>query len=190
MNQLTVDDAHKRHSTIVQLRGMGEMIFLKLGKELYEFENDRCYTTLGYASFNSYLADPDVDISPRTAYRLKAVYKKYILEMSLPPEAVASIGYTKLSMIAPQVDKDNVDEWIAKAETLSRADIIKELKDGDPNYNEPPIVKLLDNVRVLWFKDMNDDNVDTISLTLTDVKLVQQGSRVSVSGRLVDQNEE
>ena len=165
---------------------MGETIFLELGRELFEFERDKCYQTLNYHSFNSYLASSGVDISPRTAYRLKAVYKKYVLEMELEPLTLVTAGYTKLSMIAEQVDENNVSEWIAKAETLSRADIIRELKDGDPDYKEPPLVKLLDVMNITYW--LNE--FDTATVRITDCKLVQQGSRVSVSGRLVDQQED
>ena len=185
MNQLTTaNDAHARHRRIVELRDMGETIFLQLGKELYEFEKHRDYAALGYASFNSYLADPDVDISPRTAYRLKAVYSKYILEMSLPPEAVAGIGYTKLSMISSQVTSDNAEEWLVKAGTLSRSDIIRELKDNDVNYQEPPIVRLLD-----WMHLGYAIGERSALVKLEDVKLVQQGVYVTVTGTLVQNND-
>ena len=76
-----------------------------------------------------------------------------------------------------QVDSDNVDEWIAKAETLSRADIIRKLKDNDVNYQEPPIVKLLNMAQVSYITD------DTTNLIiLTNVKIVQQGIYVTVTG--------
>ena len=187
MNQLTVDAAHKRHLHLVDLRNMGETIFLELGKELFEFERDRCYTTLNYHSFNSYLASSGVDISPRTAYRLKSVYKKYVLEMELEPMTLVAAGYTKLSMIAEQVDENNVDEWIAKAETLSRADIIRELKDGDENYKEPPMVKLLDEIRIDYNIGALVEHRVFVS-KIRNVKMVQQGKRVTITGTLVEVN--
>lgn len=183
MLEVTATTAHARHTRLVELRNLGETIFLELGRELFEFERDRCYTILNYHSFNSYLASSGVDISPRTAYRLKAVYKKYVLDLDLPPLSLVAAGYTKLSMIAEQVDSDNVSEWIAKAETLSRADIIRELKDNDVNYQEPPIVKLLDSAKV-W--STIEDRIH-FSIELCDVKLVKQGKLVTLTGRLADE---
>ena len=180
-------DAHNRHLHLVDLRNMGETIFLELGRELYEFERDRCYKALDFDSFNSYLASSGVDISTRTAYRLKAVYKKYVLDLGLAPLSLVAAGYTKLSMIAPQVDSSNAADWLAKAETLSRADIIRELKDGDPNYQEPPIIRFLDDIRI-------DYNIGAIAehrvfvSKLKDVKMVQQGKYVTITGTLVEIN--
>jgi len=186
LNQLTTaNDAHARHLRLVDLRNMGETIFLELGRELFEFERDKCYQVLGYASFNSYLADPDIDISPRTAYRLKSVYKKYILDLALPPATLVGAGYTKLSMISSQVDEDNVDAWLVKAGTLSRADIIKELKDNDANYQEPPLIRLLDVMQLSYSLSRETMTIET----LTNVKYVQQGNYVTVTGNLVQNRE-
>ena len=123
-----------------------------------------------------------MDISTRTAYRLKAVYKKYVLDLGLEPLSLVASGYTKLSMIAEQVDSDNAAEWLAKAETLSRSDIIRELKDNDVNYQEPTIVKLLDSMHLSYFNSGTD--VDATMLLLSEVKLVQQGKLVTLTGRL------
>ena len=180
MNQLTANAAHTRHLRLVELRNMGETIFLELGRELFEFERDKCYQALDYTSFNSYLASSGVDISTRTAYRLKAVYKKYVLDMGLEPLSLVAAGYTKLSMIAPQVSSDNAAEWLAKAETLSRADIIRELRDGDPDYHLPPLVRLLDEIRLTYESSWTAFT----TIELSSAKLVKQGKHITVTGTI------
>ena len=139
MNAIETNAAWERHCRIVTLRNQAERTFLELGEELYWFEKERQYETLGHDSFNAYLADPEVDISRAMAYRLKGVYEKYILELSVDKDGIAArllpVGADKLDAIRPYVDEDNVDEWLDKAATLSRSDLRQEIKE---TFNPPP----------------------------------------------------
>ena len=90
--------ALQRHRRIVGLKHLGEQTFLGLGQELYHFEREKQYLLLDYPSFNSYLADPDINIAPRTAYRLKGVYQKYILEMGMEPDRLRLIWASAAGM--------------------------------------------------------------------------------------------
>jgi N6-adenosine-specific RNA methylase IME4 len=138
MSELTIDgktgevvpttDAYQRHEKIKELRDLAVATFLDLGKELYYFERDKQYLELDHPTFESYLADPDVDISRRMAFRMKGIYAKYTLELEVTTLSLLRAGYSKLDIIRPYIDKTNVDSWINKAETLSYKDIQLEIR--------------------------------------------------------------
>ncbi|MGD8499786.1 MAG: hypothetical protein PVJ86_04020 [Phycisphaerales bacterium] len=134
-----VTDAWARHQRIVALRRLVEQTFLELGEELYHFEREQAYRKLGHDSFNAYLADPEVDISRSLAYRLKGVYKTFVLELGSPAARLLEAGADKLDVIRPHVDEGNVDEWLDTAATLSRSDLKHEVKLAfDPPEPAPP----------------------------------------------------
>jgi hypothetical protein len=121
-------DAHRR---IVELRTVLEMTFLQLGQALYYFERERLYLDLDHPSFNSYLADPEVDLTRRTAYRLKGVYEHYIIKLGWTGDTVALVeaGIAKLDILRPLTTKENVEEKVYEAAALSRSDLLA-LRDG------------------------------------------------------------
>lgn len=122
--------ARARHARILDLRNQSAAAFLELGEELYWFEKEGHYQALGHPTFEAYLADPDVDISRRTAFRIKGVYKKYVVDLKVPPVALTSAGPAKLDVIRPHVTEENVDAWVARAAALSRADLRERVRES------------------------------------------------------------
>lgn len=126
------DEAWERHRRIVTLRNQAEQTFLDLGGELYWFEKEKQYRDLGHKTFESYLADPDVDLRRRLAFRLKGLYKTFCLDLKVHPGALLPAGHSKLDLIRPIATPDNVEEWVDKAAALSRSDLRLELKAHFP----------------------------------------------------------
>ena len=133
------DDAWERHKRIVGYRNLAEKTFLALGEELYHFEDLKQYTDLGHPTFESYLADPDVDIARRTAFVIKGIYKKYVMELQSASDALLPVGYNKLEVMRPHMIENNVDEWVIKAATLSRSDLKIEIDKAFPPPPPPPL---------------------------------------------------
>ena len=104
------DSSFARHRIIVELRNQAVGLFLKLGKQLYLFEKEKQYLDMGHLTFKSYLADVDVDISRSLAYMLKGIYKTYICDLKVQPLDLIEAGYSKLDVISPYVNKDNIDD--------------------------------------------------------------------------------
>ncbi len=124
--------AWAQHQRIVLCKRKIEFRFIELGKELAEFDEMQRWETLGYNSFAAYLADPDVDISARTAYRIIRVHKM-IAEYEVPPPVAIDVGSTKLDMLASHVNEKNLEELLNKASALSRKDLKAEL-NGNPDW--------------------------------------------------------
>ena len=125
---------NERHHKIIALKTNIEKTFLDLGKELHELVEGREYIDMGYASFEQYVSDPDINISIRKGHQCKAVYKKYVLDLGLHSDALLPAGVTKLELVAQLVHTENVWEWIATASTLSVKDLHARIKDmkADP----------------------------------------------------------
>ena len=134
---VTEDDAWQRHRRIVDLRNQTEQTFLELGKELYWFEAKAQWKQLDYTSFNAYLADPEVDISARTAQSIRSIYEKFFINLKAQPAALIEAGWTKLDIIRPRVTPENVEHWIDLAASLSRSDLKRELEEAFPKEIAP-----------------------------------------------------
>ena len=113
------NEAWERFVRIKQLKQHAEEMMLVIGQELYEFQRQKQYEPLGYDTFEAFLADPDIDIARRTAYRMIRVYKTYILELGCATEALTAAGVSKLDMIAPHVNEDDNIYMLNMASPLS-----------------------------------------------------------------------
>lgn len=127
---LAAPDAHDVHTDIVALRNIAVRTFLHLGERLHQFREMRGWLALGHPTFESYIADPDVDISRTLAFRLIAVHKAFTLMLPCPPGGLLAAGPNKLELLIPHVHSQNVDEWVSKAAALSRSDLRKELREA------------------------------------------------------------
>ncbi len=136
--QVMAGEAWERHQRIVALRNEFENSFLGLGEELYWFESKKQYKDLGHDTFESYLADPDVDIGRRMAFMLKGVYQTFVLNLKVQPAALLPAGTDKLELLRPHVTEENVTEWLDKAAALSRSDLRREIAGAFPVGQQMP----------------------------------------------------
>ena len=148
-NIVKIEDntAWDRHTRILAIKQYIEELGLQMGKELYFFQKERDYLKLDYSSFESYLGSPELAISRRTAYRLIRVYRRWVVELGYTPEQLTEAGTTKLDMLAAHVDDENKHKCLTMAETLSRSDLMAELKGVEPVYNPPQWRDLLHEAR-------------------------------------------
>jgi len=123
------DDAWQRHQRIIGLRQDLQRSFLELGKELYELREAEQWKELGHPTFNSYVADPEVDLGRMTAFRLMSTYSRYMLELQVTPVLLLQAGYSKLYMLHSYMKPTNVEEWVDRAGTLSRSDLSKAIRE-------------------------------------------------------------
>jgi len=140
-------DAWERHQRIVALRVGIQQGFLELGHELYDFRLAKQWKELGHPTFNSYIADPDVDLGRMTAFRLMTVYGCYALNLQVTPVLLLEAGYSKLYMLCPYMTSENVREWVDRAGTLSRSDLTKAIKE---ELKRPPPPLPSGKYRVLY----------------------------------------
>jgi hypothetical protein len=103
-----------------------EGAFFCLGGFLKEMRDGKYYKVLGFDYFKDYLEQPERGIKHATAYKLIGVFELYT-KLGIEERKLLPIGITKLDAIAPVVEKD-IPGWLAKAETLSKSDLINEVR--------------------------------------------------------------
>ena len=140
------DSAYHRYIRIKQLKQHSEEMLLLIGAELYIFLEEKQYEAMGYDTFEVFLGDPEIDISPRTASRMIRIYKIYVLghieHMHLETEnkvealiekdpdyirLLVATGVSKLDIISPYVNEHNKERLLNMGSTLSRSDLVSEL---------------------------------------------------------------
>jgi len=148
------NEAWNRYVRIKQLKQRSEEMLLVMGAELYEFSTKKQYQALGYDTFEAFLGDPEIDIVPRTAYRMIRIYKIFILEYAASlqldiqdnyiealidkdPDYVRLLtdtGVSKLDKIASYITDNNRFALLNTASTTSRTDLDIHLNDKVNNY--------------------------------------------------------
>ncbi len=122
---------------------------LVLGKLLKE-NVDNCYwEKLGYSSFTDFVAQGNFSFSRRTAYNYIDLWGMFV-KWKIEYDDFIKIPYSKLLMVKDVIDKDNLDDWIAKAEVLSRTDLQLEVREAEVNEGEQEFKPL---PKIYWCKD-------------------------------------
>ncbi len=135
---MQAEQTHAHHMALVKLREQGKRDLIETGKHLYYIEKDKEYLA-SYGGYNSYLASPEIDLGWSQAYKYRRVYELYCVELGVHPSALYPVGITKLDKMKKVVDKNDVYEWITKAE-LSVPDLDKEIASAESD-NEAMIRK-------------------------------------------------
>lgn len=129
--------AFRLHEDVRALVGTIRTAFLELGTRLRLINDFSLYRELGHETFESYLADPEVqcDLRRTEIYRLIRAARVFVPSVGQPPlpvEAVAALGITKADLLAPAVaraDEDERAELLAVARSLSVRDLRSALRE-------------------------------------------------------------
>ena len=115
------------------------LTFIEIGRLLKIVRDEKLYIYAGDGgnqSFTSFIANADISISPGTAYAFIYLYEKYIMKLGFTEEKIAGIAWYKLHLLATKAKpetKEEAEEWIAKAQTLSISDFRAELEEAKAN---------------------------------------------------------
>lgn len=117
------EPAHKVHTMVCKLKSELENNFLKLGAYLSLMHNECYYIVLDYSTWQEYLDTPEIDLSRSQAYKLMAVYERWLVKYNYSAEQLHGVSIEKLYIASSQASDDNHEEWLEKARTLSRSDL-------------------------------------------------------------------
>jgi len=128
---------------------VGNAGFIKAGQFLTEIREGETYKaedSTREVTFKEFCARPDIPISGatedgrvRNAQRLMSVWKTIASQPNVDEKQLAEIGYSKLAVVASVINKDpkaKLDEWLAKAQELTAADLQSEVNDGGKTLAE------------------------------------------------------
>ncbi len=130
------EQAFQIHRDIINLKNTVGGAFILIGQRLKAIKEKELYRFLGdggYDTFESYLGSPELQFERRKAYYLIQIYSTFCENFNIKQEDISDIYWTTLREILPIINKENHQDWIEKARTLSRTDLnleIKEFKSG------------------------------------------------------------
>lgn len=127
------------HNEVVGNEKKRRELLLQNMKNLAELHNTKLYrAVLGddEAPWSAYLGQHEIFYSKSKVYNYVQIYNKFIKELELDPEVLVSIPNSKLANLISVVNKENVQEWLTKAETLTSQDFEDELRiaQGKESY--------------------------------------------------------
>lgn len=131
LQQEKANKAFTIHQEILQLKNIAGGAFIVIGQRLKEIKEKELFRFLGdggYETFESYLGSPELQFDRRKAYYLMQIYSTFCENLAIKQEDISGIYWTTLRQILPVVNKENHEEWIEKARTLSRSDLELELR--------------------------------------------------------------
>ena len=136
---LVAPDEWAVHCEILEIQARIKQDYLDLAENLLTFQEMKGWRALGHPTWESYLADPDVDLSRSRANKIVRVMKLYVLMYHIERELLIEAGYNKLDLMAPHMHSGNVDEWVNKAAALSRSDLRIALREEFGDDATPPL---------------------------------------------------
>lgn len=103
-----------------------ETRFLELGARLYKIREEKLYLGM-YDSFQEFL--DAAHIKAGNASILAKIHKVYVIEGGRTNEELSSMGYSNLYEAIPLIERDGIDKTLIKVDTLTRSEIIDEVKE-------------------------------------------------------------
>jgi len=128
---MTSEKAHEREQRIISLAIRHANITWQLGKEIYEGIQEKCFIALGYQTPQEWILDPNGIgryVGKSVAYRDRALYEKFVIELGIPQEELEQYDPVKLEKILPLITPENKDDMIGLLDN-SRQDLEESLAE-------------------------------------------------------------
>lgn len=112
----------------ISLKENIERTFIELGRRLYKIREEQLYEPY-YSSFNEYC--DELKLSQSTISKLVNIYKKFVLEYGFSPSRIMKAGgWGVVAETLPVIhSKKDAEFFLEKAETLTLADMRREVKE-------------------------------------------------------------
>jgi hypothetical protein len=130
--ELLVKEAVEAEDALMSCKKDVTVNMLKLGLILSQIEDKKLFKYRGYETFDDYIESPEISFGRAWAHRLKGVYRFYVEDMGSKNPILSEVGTNKLELIKKVANKENLDEWVDKANKMSymalRNEILGEVK--------------------------------------------------------------
>ncbi|HNQ44567.1 MAG TPA: hypothetical protein PKI59_09050 [Candidatus Cloacimonadota bacterium] len=136
----------EKFTAIANLKDKLEENFVALGELLSEIKRSKLFRFKGYETFKDFV-EAEYQLSGTLAAKLAMTFDLFIEEMDIDETSVKEIGFERLQLIKPLVQKakwEEREEWIQKATDTPTNDLrseIKELKKQEKE-SEPDLKKV------------------------------------------------
>jgi hypothetical protein len=120
--------ADKAFSLVPTLLDNIEHDYFRLGGVLSKMNNEGWYMEKGYETFKAYV-EAECGINYRKAMYWIAIYNG-LVESGVAWEKVKHLGWTKLKELAGILSAENVDDWVAVAESMTVLQLQEHIKQS------------------------------------------------------------
>jgi hypothetical protein len=185
----------EKFSAIASLREKLEDNFIALGELLSEIKRSKLYRFKGYETFKEFV-EGEYQLSGSLASKLAVTFDLYIEDMDVDESSMKEIGFERLQLIKPMVQKadwDVRDEWLKKATETPTNELrseIKELKkkekEEDPDLKKVFIDQYLEKM-VTWFNCSKSELNFKLALYFQDADLDDMKKLVKERQRIFEQ---
>jgi hypothetical protein len=133
----------EKFTAVANLKEKLEEDFITLGQLLSEIKRSKIFRMKGYEKFKDFV-ESEYSLSSSLAGKLVQVFDVFIEEMDIDEATVKDIGFDRLQMIRPLVQKSDWgerDAWVEKAAEMPTNDLrehIKEIKKQEKEENPDP----------------------------------------------------
>ncbi|PKN72288.1 MAG: hypothetical protein CVU50_07810 [Candidatus Cloacimonetes bacterium HGW-Cloacimonetes-3] len=182
----------EKFSAVANLKEQLEENFISLGQLLSEIKRSKLFLFKGYEKFKDFV-EAEYQLSGSLAGRLVSTFDLFIEEMDIDEGEVKEIGFDRLQMIKPFMQKADWqlrDEWVHKAEEMPTKELrehIKELKkqekEGDTDLKDVYVDQYLEKM-ISWFNCSRKELNFKLALYFQDAdldeikKIVKERQRV------------
>ncbi len=126
----------EKFAAIEVLKQQLEDNFVSLGQLLSEIKRTRLFRFKGYENFKDFI-EAEYNLGGTLANKLAGTFELFIEEMDMDEITVKEIGFDRLQMIRPIIQKADweiKDKWVQLAETMPTNELrahIKEVRDNE-----------------------------------------------------------
>ena len=149
----------EKFAAVANLKDKLEENFISLGQLLSEIKRSKLFLYKGYEKFKDFV-EAEYQLSGSLAGKLVGTHDLFIEEMDVDEEEVKQIGFDRLNMIKPLIQKADWklrDEWVHKAEEMPTKELrehIKEIKkqekEADVDLKDVYIEQYMEKM-ISWF---------------------------------------
>ena len=111
--------------------------YVELSRLLYLTRHCETWKEWGHDSFADYVEN-EAGKSMDQARALISIFERLVIELEVDETTLKLIGWTKARLLLKVVDKQNVNDWLEKAKTLSRRKLQDSIKEARKTDEEKP----------------------------------------------------
>ncbi len=186
----------EKFSAVANLKDQLEDNFISLGQLLSEIKRSKLFLFKGYEKFKDFV-EAEYQLSGSLAGKLVGTYDLFIEEMDIDETEVKEIGFDRLQMIKPLMQKADWqlrDEWVHKAEEMPTKELrehIKELKkqdkESDLDLKEVYVDQYMEKM-ISWFNCSRKELNFKLALYFQDADLDEIKKIVKERQRVFEQS--
>ena len=114
--------SHTVRKILQQAARTEDRLQLRMAELLFEAQQGRYWRDWGFDSFKGFV-EAECRFGHRKAQQLVEVYRKFVVELGVPPERMRRLEWSKAALAAGVIRNDNRDEFLQDLERLSYRDL-------------------------------------------------------------------